>query len=115
MKFIKKLLLLGAALSVCIGMSATAIACGKTLVPPSQGSSSDAPSTDSSEALPDDDNLAYIHRVSVQNATGFGYGGLTSSQVITKLADEYRAETRSREQEGGREKARLEESDSVLL
>jgi len=77
MKFIKKLLLLGAALSVCIGMSATAIACGKTLVPPSQGSSSDAPSTDSSEALPDDDNLAYIHRVSVQNATGFGFGGAT--------------------------------------
>jgi len=34
-----------------------------------------------------------------------GYGGLTSSQVITKLADEYRAETRSREQEEAAERA----------
>ncbi len=70
MKAFKKLLLLGAALTACLGLSATAISCG-TKKP-------NAPNASSGN---DGENGAYVYRVSLQNATGFGFKGATVKLV----------------------------------
>ena len=72
MKLLKKLLWLGATLSAFVGLSALT-ACNKTPAEESQSSSS----TQSSESAPEDDNFAFVYRVSLQNATGFGFSGAT--------------------------------------
>ena len=82
MKLFKKLLCLGAILTAFAGLSVTA-ACNDTNEDTSSVESSIIQSTpdssivDSSESAADDDNYAFVYRVSVQNATGFGFSGAT--------------------------------------
>ena len=81
MKFLKKLLLLGAMLATFVGLGA-ASACGDT--PDSGTSSNGSPeisSDASSESAPSDDNLTYVYRVRLQNETGFGFSGATVKLV----------------------------------
>lgn len=75
MNLLKKLLCLGAMLAAFAGLSVTA-ACGGGN---SNNTNSSTNSTNSSitESAPDDDNYAFVYRVSVQNATGFGFSGAT--------------------------------------
>ncbi len=72
MKLLKKLLWLGAALTVSLGFGLAASSCDGD----SSADGESVSASDSSEA-PSTDNLDYVYRVSVRNATGFGFSGVT--------------------------------------
>ncbi len=78
MKVLKKLLWLGAVVTMSLGLGLAASSCDKDTsadsgVPGDE--SAGAPSADSG-SVPGD-NLDYVYRISVQNATGFGFSGVT--------------------------------------
>ena len=74
MKLLKKLLWLSMALATFVGLSAAAVACDKT-------PATDSSSSSITESAPEDDNLAFVYRVSLQNATGFGFSGPKGSYL----------------------------------
>lgn len=82
MKLLKKLLWLGATLSAFVGFSIATASCNNPST--DSGASSvvdsnneDSSIADSSVSLPEDDNVAFVYRVRLQNETGFGFSGAT--------------------------------------
>ena len=84
MKLLKKLLWLVATLSAFVGFSMTTASCnnpstgnGASSEVGSDSNNEDSSIIDSSVSAPEDDNVAFVYRVRLQNETGFGFSGAT--------------------------------------
>lgn len=78
MKLLKKLLWLGATLSAFVGFSIANASCVMENNNSSLSGNVDNSNTgNNSESLPNDDNVVFVYRVRVQNATGFGFDNVT--------------------------------------